>query len=87
MPQNNQVLEKRELSDEERQSRKAERENAKQNAFSFGKYMEMFKDNLAEVDYTKCTRCGICVEQCPTGCLRKVHFPDLPEDYNYKDYK
>ena len=44
------------------------------------------KDNLAEVDYTKCTRCGICVEQCPTGCLRKVHFPDLPEEYNYKDY-
>ena len=39
------------------------------------------KDNLAVVDYTKCTRCGACVKECPTGCLKQTCFPDLPEDY------
>ena len=43
------------------------------------------KDNLAEIDYTKCTRCGICVSECPVGCLKKVNFPDLPEDYDYRE--
>ena len=37
-------------------------------------------DNLAAIDYTKCTGCGACVDSCPTGCLKKVFFPDLPED-------
>lgn len=26
-------------------------------------------DNLAVIDYTKCTSCGKCVEKCPTKCL------------------
>ncbi len=26
-------------------------------------------DNLAVVDYDKCTGCGTCVEGCPVGCL------------------
>ena len=34
-------------------------------------------DNLARIDYSKCTGCGICTEGCPTGCLKKVFFPDL----------
>ena len=38
------------------------------------------KDNLAEIDYTKCEKCGLCAEACPTGCLKKVFFPNLPED-------
>ncbi len=41
-------------------------------------------DNLAVIDYTKCTNCGLCISQCPTGCLKKVFFPDLPENYDYK---
>lgn len=29
-------------------------------------------DNLAVIDYNKCSNCGICVEGCPTHCLKKV---------------
>ncbi len=28
-----------------------------------------FKDNLAFIDYDKCTQCFICVEKCPTGAI------------------
>lgn len=42
-------------------------------------------DNLAVIDYTKCTYCGLCVNECPTGCLKKVFFPDLPQNYDYKE--
>ena len=40
------------------------------------------KDNLAVIDYDKCTLCGLCTEVCPTGCLKKVFFPNLsdPDD-------
>ena len=31
------------------------------------------KDNLARIDYTKCTSCGLCVAQCPTGTIKRVH--------------
>ena len=37
------------------------------------------KDNLAVIDYTKCTLCGICADECPTGCLKKVFFPNLSD--------
>lgn len=37
------------------------------------------KEDLATIDYTKCTNCGTCVKECPTGCLRSVFFPNLPE--------
>ena len=26
-------------------------------------------DNLAVIDYDKCTGCGTCVAGCPVGCL------------------
>ena len=26
-------------------------------------------DNLARIDYTKCTNCGHCVEACPVKCI------------------
>ena len=26
-------------------------------------------DNLAVIDYEKCTDCGACIEGCPTHCL------------------
>jgi Pyruvate/2-oxoacid:ferredoxin oxidoreductase delta subunit len=26
-------------------------------------------DNLAVIDNSKCTRCGICVEKCPSKCI------------------
>ena len=34
-------------------------------------------DNLAVIDYARCTSCGACVAACPTGCLKSVYFPDL----------
>jgi len=30
------------------------------------------KDNLANIDYTKCTSCGKCAEVCPTGCIKVI---------------
>lgn len=26
-------------------------------------------DNLAQIDYSLCKRCGLCVESCPVGCV------------------
>lgn len=34
-------------------------------------------NNLAKIDYAKCTGCGLCVDGCPTGCLKSVFLPDL----------
>ena len=39
------------------------------------------KDNLARIDYSKCTGCGACSDSCPTGCLKNVFLPDLPEGF------
>lgn len=36
-------------------------------------------NNLASIDYDKCTFCGECVTECPTGCLKTVFFPNIPE--------
>lgn len=38
------------------------------------------KNNLAVIDYERCTHCGTCVKECPTGCLKTVFFPDIPSD-------
>lgn len=43
------------------------------------------RDNLAVIDYTNCTFCGLCITQCPTGCLKHVHFPDIPSDTDVTD--
>jgi Na+-translocating ferredoxin:NAD+ oxidoreductase RNF subunit RnfB len=32
------------------------------------------KDNLAVIDYEKCTSCGLCVEICPVHCLEEGSF-------------
>ncbi len=29
-------------------------------------------NNYAKIDYDKCIGCGVCVESCPTGCLKAV---------------
>lgn len=29
-------------------------------------------DNLAVIDYEKCTSCGKCTEVCPTGCMSMI---------------
>jgi len=38
------------------------------------------ENNLATIDYSKCTGCGACAEGCPTGCLHKIFLPDLVPD-------
>lgn len=30
------------------------------------------KDNVAEIDYSKCMQCGDCVAKCPTKCIIEV---------------
>lgn len=38
-------------------------------------------DNLAVIDYTKCTDCGKCVEKCPTKCLvRRIKSSEQPAE-------
>jgi len=32
------------------------------------KAIEMI-DNLAVIDQSKCTRCGLCIEKCPQKCI------------------
>ena len=32
------------------------------------------KDNIATIDYEKCTVCGLCVEVCPVHCLEEGSF-------------
>ena len=39
--------------------------------------------DLAVIDYNICKNCGECVSVCPTGCLKKVFFPDIPENCDY----
>ncbi len=43
------------------------------------------KDNLAGIDYDKCTNCGACVKVCPTGCLKSVFLPDIPDNVSAED--
>ncbi len=31
-------------------------------------------DNLARIDYSKCTLCNLCSEVCPTKCIKSVSF-------------
>ena len=33
----------------------------------------------------KCIGCGECAAVCPTGCLKRIVFPDLPEDVHPAD--
>ena len=39
------------------------------------------KDNLAKIDYDKCSGCGTCVATCPVGCLKHTSFPDLEKPF------
>ena len=45
----------------------------------------IIKDNLATIDYTKCNFCGACIDVCPTGCIRTVYFPTLPDGVSFND--
>ena len=38
-------------------------------------------NNCAVIDYSKCTRCGLCAASCPTGCLQNVSFPHPPKSF------
>lgn len=39
-------------------------------------------NNLASIDYNKCTNCGECVKVCPTACLKSVFFPNRIDEGN-----
>ncbi len=43
------------------------------------------QNDLAVIDYEKCTNCGTCIGQCPTGCLKSIFFPDIPEGVEAED--
>ena len=43
------------------------------------------KDNLAVIDYDKCTNCGACVKECPTGCLKSIFFANIPSNIEFKE--
>ena len=32
-----------------------------------------------------CTSCGACIQGCPTGCLKAVFFPNIPEGVDSED--
>lgn len=36
----------------------------------------IFEDNLARIDYEKCTNCQICVAKCPTKCIHTIREDD-----------
>ena len=42
-------------------------------------------NNLAKIDYDKCKGCGRCADACPTGCMKRVFFPNLPEGVHPRD--
>jgi ferredoxin len=42
-------------------------------------------NNLAKIDYDKCTGCGACAEACPTGSMKRVIFPDIPSGVSPED--
>lgn len=42
-------------------------------------------DNLAVIDYGKCTGCGVCLDNCPAGCIKHTYFPDLPAGVTAED--
>ena len=45
----------------------------------------VIKNNLAEINYEICSYCGHCISECPTGCLKTVFFPNIPEDVDVKE--
>ena len=42
-------------------------------------------DNRAVIDYKKCTGCGVCMDNCPAGCIHHTYFPDLPDGVTAED--
>ena len=42
-------------------------------------------NNLAVIDYSKCTSCGVCMDNCPMGCIHHTYFPDLPAGVTAED--
>ena len=45
-----------------------------------GKMVFTFENNLAKIDYDKCTNCMTCVEKCPTKSIVDVTKQDLIEN-------
>ena len=39
--------------------------------------MQPVVDNLARIDYAKCTNCDTCAKGCPTGCIMISDFSGI----------
>jgi Fe-S-cluster-containing hydrogenase component 2 len=40
------------------------------------------QDDLVHIDYSKCTSCGKCIEECPRKIIKEITKRDEPEAVN-----
>ena len=41
-------------------------------------------ENLEQI-CRSCTGCGLCMDNCPAGCIHHTYFPNLPEGVTAED--
>lgn len=64
--------------------------NACENCLAWCQFNALSMDEIIKVDSLRCTGCGVCVPNCPSGALFLVHRPEeevLPIPDTFKDWK